>query len=126
MELFKKMGPRIILIEYRGRLTGLVTVKDCLKYQFKVEAGHAGAGAGADEGMERVANWGRWVLGKIGFGGKGGEVRLVSPIVREPVRGQRRRDGEREVEAFAVGSDDEDGDGRDGVELEDRGRGGGR
>ncbi|KZF19378.1 voltage gated chloride channel [Xylona heveae TC161] len=38
MELFKKLGPRVILIEYRGKLTGLVTVKDCLKYQFKVEA----------------------------------------------------------------------------------------
>ncbi|KKY22386.1 putative chloride channel protein [Diplodia seriata] len=38
MELFKKMGPRVILVEYRGRLTGLITVKDCLKYQFKVEA----------------------------------------------------------------------------------------
>ena len=38
MEIFKRMGPRVILIEYRGRLTGLVTVKDCLKYQFKVEA----------------------------------------------------------------------------------------
>jgi chloride channel 3/4/5 len=38
MELFKKMGPRVILIEHRGKLTGLVTVKDCLKYQFKAEA----------------------------------------------------------------------------------------
>jgi chloride channel 3/4/5 len=38
MEVFKKMGPRVILVEYRGKLTGLVTVKDCLKYQFKVEA----------------------------------------------------------------------------------------
>ncbi|KAI9803353.1 MAG: glycerol ethanol, ferric requiring protein [Piccolia ochrophora] len=38
MEVFKKMGPRVILIEYRGQLKGLVTVKDCLKYQFKVEA----------------------------------------------------------------------------------------
>lgn len=38
MELFKKMGPRVILVEHRGQLTGLVTVKDCLKYQFKVEA----------------------------------------------------------------------------------------
>ncbi|OJJ50809.1 hypothetical protein ASPZODRAFT_137946 [Penicilliopsis zonata CBS 506.65] len=38
MELFKKMGPRVILVEHRGRVTGLVTVKDCLKYQFKVEA----------------------------------------------------------------------------------------
>ncbi|KAI9809180.1 MAG: hypothetical protein M1825_002471 [Sarcosagium campestre] len=38
MELFKKMGPRVILIEYRGHVKGLVTVKDVLKYQFKVEA----------------------------------------------------------------------------------------
>ncbi|KAL1993199.1 hypothetical protein VTN49DRAFT_3148 [Thermomyces lanuginosus] len=38
MELFKKMGPRVILVERRGRLMGLVTVKDCLKYQFKVES----------------------------------------------------------------------------------------
>jgi len=38
MELFKKMGPRVILVDYRGRLAGLVTVKDCLKFQFKVEA----------------------------------------------------------------------------------------
>ncbi|KAG2420053.1 hypothetical protein HFD88_004851 [Aspergillus terreus] len=38
IEIFKKIGPRVILVEHRGRLTGLVTVKDCLKYQFKVEA----------------------------------------------------------------------------------------
>ncbi|KAK7228794.1 hypothetical protein V2G26_000964 [Clonostachys chloroleuca] len=38
MELFRKIGPRVILIEYHGKLTGLVTVKDCLKYQFQAEA----------------------------------------------------------------------------------------
>lgn len=38
MELFRKIGPRVILVEYRGKLVGLLTVKDCLKYQFKVEA----------------------------------------------------------------------------------------
>ena len=38
MEIFKKMGPRVILIEHRGQLVGLVTVKDCLRYQFTVEA----------------------------------------------------------------------------------------
>lgn len=38
MDIFKKMGPRVILIEHRGKLSGLVTVKDCLKYQFTVEA----------------------------------------------------------------------------------------
>lgn len=40
MELFKKLGPRVILVEHRGRLTGLVTIKDCLKYQFQAEANH--------------------------------------------------------------------------------------
>ncbi|AEO66659.1 uncharacterized protein THITE_118760 [Thermothielavioides terrestris NRRL 8126] len=38
MELFRKIGPRVILVEHRGRLAGLVTVKDCLKYQIKAEA----------------------------------------------------------------------------------------
>ncbi|KPI35474.1 putative chloride channel protein [Cyphellophora attinorum] len=37
MELFKKMGPRVILVEQYGKFEGLVTVKDCLKYQFKTE-----------------------------------------------------------------------------------------
>ncbi|KAL1962879.1 hypothetical protein VTN77DRAFT_9057 [Rasamsonia byssochlamydoides] len=46
MELFKKMGPRVILVEHRGRLMGLVTVKDCLKYQFKVEAQENALAAG--------------------------------------------------------------------------------
>ena len=55
MELFKKMGPRVILIEYRGRVAGLVTVKDCLKYQFRVEA-HEGSReeTTVDEGQERL------------------------------------------------------------------------
>ncbi|KAI0100886.1 voltage gated chloride channel [Nemania sp. FL0031] len=38
MDMFRKIGPRVILIEHHGKLMGLVTVKDCLKYQFKVEA----------------------------------------------------------------------------------------
>lgn len=37
MEFFKKMGPRVILVVHRSRFEGLVTVKDCLKYQFKTE-----------------------------------------------------------------------------------------
>jgi chloride channel 3/4/5 len=56
MELFKKMGPRVIVIEHRGKLTGLVTVKDCLKYQFKVEA-HENPkddDSALDDGHERV------------------------------------------------------------------------
>ncbi|KAF7595656.1 glycerol ethanol, ferric requiring protein [Aspergillus hancockii] len=51
IEIFKKIGPRVIIVEHRGRLTGLVTVKDCLKYQFKVEAQeHALAATQATEG----------------------------------------------------------------------------
>ena len=38
LELFKKMGPRVILVEHYGRLEGLITVKDCLKYQIRFEA----------------------------------------------------------------------------------------
>ena len=37
MELFKKMGPRVILVDHHGRFEGLLTIKDCLKYQFKTE-----------------------------------------------------------------------------------------
>jgi chloride channel 3/4/5 len=124
MELFKKMGPRAILIEYRGRLTGLVTVKDCLKYQFKVEAaGHGhGGGLGEDDRMEGLFNvvkrvamgvdgvWQRG-LGVIGMKRRGA-VRLGSPVV---TRAPRRSE---EAEPFVV----ED----DGEELEDRGRPGSR
>ncbi|EGE02269.1 hypothetical protein TEQG_01309 [Trichophyton equinum CBS 127.97] len=70
MEIFKKMGPRAILVEHRGHLSGLVTVKDCLKYQFKVEhqehadanaatVGDATAGihAGPEEGIVEKKAW---------------------------------------------------------------------
>ncbi|KAF3483068.1 chloride channel protein 3 [Arthroderma uncinatum] len=78
MEIFKKMGPRVILVEHRGQLSGLVTVKDCLKYQFKVEhqehadanaaAGGdptAGIHAGPEEGIIEKKAWQliQWVTG---------------------------------------------------------------
>lgn len=37
MEIFKKIGPRVILVEHRGKLSGVVTRKDVLKFQFMVE-----------------------------------------------------------------------------------------
>jgi chloride channel 3/4/5 len=124
MELFKKMGPRVILIEYRGRLTGLVTVKDCLKYQFKVEAQeHPQSVGGLDERQEKL--WGLirtaagWVdngLGslrrRLGMSGGAPGVRLESPVL---ARGEGR-----ERERFVVGDEDAE------VELEDRGRPGSR
>ena len=124
MELFKKMGPRVILIEYRGRLTGLVTVKDCLKYQFKVEAQEHPQSVGSlDARQEKL--WGvirtaaGWVDGglnslkrRLGFGGSAQGVRLESPIL---ARGEGR-----ERDRFVVGDEDAE------VELEDRGRPGSR
>ncbi|KAG5519221.1 hypothetical protein PMAC_002309 [Pneumocystis sp. 'macacae'] len=37
MELFQKLGPKVILVEQYGQLCGLLTIKDLLKYKFKVE-----------------------------------------------------------------------------------------
>jgi chloride channel 3/4/5 len=37
MEIFKKVGPRVVLVEHRGRLCGIVTRKDVLRFQFQVE-----------------------------------------------------------------------------------------
>ena len=78
MELFKKLGPRVILVEYHGNLTGLVTVKDCLRYQFKAEAeSHREKDERAAEEEarrsaereEKVWGWivsvGVWVQGKV-------------------------------------------------------------
>lgn len=56
MELFKKMGPRVILVERHGRITGLVTVKDCLKYQFKVEAQENATANGPSHSSSGLAN----------------------------------------------------------------------
>ncbi|KAJ5243060.1 uncharacterized protein N7469_001387 [Penicillium citrinum] len=124
MEIFKKMGPRVILVEHRGRLTGLVTVKDCLKYQFKVEAeehalaattasdfsqaplgGHLSTPA-AETLEERI--W-RIIQSAIGFVSG-------SSHPRGPVRlGERDRSGQQEPTGILDGTED------DGlVELEER------
>ncbi|KXX83388.1 H(+)/Cl(-) exchange transporter 3 [Madurella mycetomatis] len=82
MELFRKIGPRVILIEHRGRLMGLVTVKDCLKYQFKAEASaeadhhhnhHHDRQQAEEEGQERV-----WELMKAAAGWVSDRVSTVS------------------------------------------------
>ncbi|KAF2645408.1 hypothetical protein P280DRAFT_389017 [Massarina eburnea CBS 473.64] len=121
MELFKKMGPRVILIEYRGRLTGLVTVKDCLKYQFKVEAHDNLGSASAVDGREEklwgvIKTVGSWVGGlsgelgrRVGAGGRHeGRLDHQTTSRSAATERERRRD---------------DGDESD-VELEDRGTSG--
>ena len=112
MEVFKKMGPRVILIDYRGRLAGLVTVKDCLKYQFKVEAQETGREQAALEAWERwlggssdipMERWSLPAAGTRGFDFSGVGRSFVSPAgifdASDP-----RRDGERRSRNRVVGS----------------------
>lgn len=37
MDLFSQLGPKVVLVDYKGKLCGLMTRKDILRYQFKVE-----------------------------------------------------------------------------------------
>ncbi|KAF3936173.1 hypothetical protein ABW19_dt0202557 [Dactylella cylindrospora] len=75
MQIFKKLGPRVILVEQRGRLCGLVTVKDVLKYQFKVEnREHPRDDTGESEMQDKLwdaltsaASWVQTRFGKIRF-----------------------------------------------------------
>lgn len=114
MELFQKIGPRVILVEYHGRLTGLVTVKDCLRYQFKVEAAeNPKDDHRIVEGQEQVWSLfrraGFWVSGKVSSA-SGGRIRLSGSLDdedRPQGRGAQILDG------------DEDGV-DEGVELESR------
>lgn len=126
MELFKKMGPRSILVEYRGRLVGLVTVKDCLKYQFKVEAHEAAHhDSRLDERqqklydiMSRIADW----LADTVMSITGGRIKLGSgrnSILLEPDT-QDPRDHLSPIRVspdILDGTEDED---ITGVELQDR------
>ncbi len=129
MELFKKMGPRVILVDYRGRLAGLVTVKDCLKFQFKVEAHETTRDDGAlDARQERlwgVISWSAdWVSDRVlrfsggrirlgGGDGRGSGLLLQSDLVD-------RRDHLSPIRAanydILDGTEDED----EGVELQNR------
>jgi len=84
MELFKKLGPRVILVEHRGKLMGLVTVKDVLKYQFQVEA-HENAKADSDR-QERIWQWMYtvvdWISSKAGYRARSVMLRDTPPDSR--------------------------------------------
>jgi len=121
MEIFQKIGPRVILVEHHGKLNGLVTIKDCLKYQFKVEASeNLRDDAHILESQERL--WGvikksaLWVSDRMNHVSRG-HIRIGSTSMdvwdsgmggHSPRRGAIM-DGTEEV-------------GDDGVELQDRGR----
>lgn len=121
MELFKKMGPRVILVEDRGQLAGLVTVKDCLKYQFKVEAQeNAKDDSRVQAGQERV-----WeVLNGVGQWASGPFSKVTSK--RRPRLGEGGSQGRRSEERLSANESDRarmlGGTGEDdsGLELEDR------
>ncbi|KKO98603.1 voltage gated chloride channel [Trichoderma harzianum] len=115
MELFQKIGPRVILIEYHGKLSGLVTVKDCLKYQFKVEAAeNPKDDQHVIEGQEHL--WsalrrvGFWVSNSVSSVSRG-HIRLSGQFDDERTRASGRRE--------AILDGDEDGV-DEGVELERR------
>lgn len=119
MELFRKIGPRVILIEYHGKLSGLVTVKDCLKYQFKVEASENPRDERhLVEGQERL--WGvlrrgaLWVSDKIHHVSRG-KIRLGGS---QEELSRSAGTGSGAGEFMLDGTEDEVDD--DGVELEDR------
>ncbi|KAF8647110.1 hypothetical protein AX16_006942 [Volvariella volvacea WC 439] len=60
MQLFKRMGPRVILVESRGRLVGLVTVKDVLRFIATEKLNHEPSWderGGLDGILEEIWTW---------------------------------------------------------------------
>ena len=115
LELFRKIGPRVMLVEYHGKLSGLVTVKDCLRYQFKVEAAeNPKDDHRIHEGQEQL--WGvlrragNWVSGRLSSA-SGGRIRLS---------GQFDQATSRDRGGGAILDGDEDLGDEGGVELESR------
>ncbi|KAK7432631.1 glycerol ethanol, ferric requiring protein [Neonectria magnoliae] len=113
MELFRKIGPRVILIEYHGKLTGLVTVKDCLRYQFKVEAAENPKDdhrimEGQEQLWDLFRRTGNWVSGKISTV-SGGRIRLSDSFDEDRPHGRSEQimDGDEDIAD-------------EGVELESR------
>ncbi|QBZ58836.1 hypothetical protein PoMZ_03794 [Pyricularia oryzae] len=132
MELFRKIGPRVILIEHRGRLLGLVTVKDCLKYQFKAEAAENGSSSRADdddEVQEKIwaflqrAAW--WLGDKVSLA-SGGRISLngsfdeTSRVSRTGHRAGNSGNSRGSTGQILEGTEDEMGDEAGGVEMEYR------
>ncbi|KAK2034408.1 voltage gated chloride channel [Colletotrichum zoysiae] len=121
MELFRKIGPRVVLVEYHGRLSGLVTVKDCLKYQFTAEhAENPRDDSALAESQEKL--WGamrlaaNWVSEKVSIV-SGGRVRLSSFDERRGMGGSNG--GGRPAGVHILDGDEGDLD-DEAVELDNR------
>ncbi|SGY60701.1 BQ5605_C007g04470 [Microbotryum silenes-dioicae] len=121
MQLFQRMGPRAILIEREGHLTGLITVKDCLKVVLAHEAAHERnkderTDDELEQTLEEVKLWfgetkgwiGNWVLGRKrgrGEGRRASRVRLPREVEEEEEEEEEMAgEGEGEGEGDDIGS----------------------
>ena len=128
MEFFKKLGPRVILVEHRGRLTGLVTVKDCLKFQFQHEQ-HENPRDDTSQLQSQEKMWvllrtaAIWVLIKLDWArskvGLGRHVTLQSGEYANIAESPRESDTYRNERSTELDTDGA-GPAAGGVELEDR------
>jgi chloride channel 3/4/5 len=50
MDIFKALGPRVILVQERGKLVGLLSVKDILKYEHAIHNGAVAQDESEDDG----------------------------------------------------------------------------
>lgn len=57
MDLFKKIGPGVILIENLGKVVGLITVKDVLRYIAQIERREAKSDQGGWNAWLEQRNW---------------------------------------------------------------------
>ncbi|TFK44275.1 Cl-channel protein [Crucibulum laeve] len=73
MQLFKRMGPRVILVEDHGVLSGLVTVKDVLKFIATEKPDHGPSfdeRGGLDGLLEEVWTWATDIIYRIVWWGR--------------------------------------------------------
>lgn len=90
MEIFIKVGPRVVLVERRGRLVGVVTRKDVLKFQFQMENRE-------HPRSERDMEWQRTredqLWGLIVSVAQGAKVWVIERVLRGSNGGGRGRSG---------------------------------
>ncbi|ESK90859.1 voltage-gated chloride channel [Moniliophthora roreri MCA 2997] len=68
MQLFKRMGPRVILVEDHGALVGLVTVKDVLRFTATEKLNHEPSWderGGLDGILEEVWSWATEIVYRV-------------------------------------------------------------
>lgn len=99
MEIFKKVGPRVVLVEHRGKLSGVVTRKDVLKFQFKVENRENPRDDSAEVGREEKL-WG--IIVRVSLWLRRKVLRQEAPPAGERIRESDAQDGLLDVEASSM------------------------